>query len=406
MGAGGKSPVPEIATPSSPNGGGSGGGGKMERAPHAKPRFTLSQLKKAIPPHCFRRPTLRSLSYVVWDLVQVFLLASLSTNYFHRLLPDNPVVSGAAWLLTWFAQGCILTGYWIIAHDCGHHAFSDVEWVNDAAGFLIHSSLLVPYFSWKYSHRLHHSNTASLERDESFVPLRRSQLPTYYKYVFNNPLGRTLALASSALLGWPLYLLFNATGHTYDRLASHFDPYSPVFRGRDRLGVLASDAGVAAFAYLYYRVAAAKGAKWLLCAFGAPMLVVHAFLALIIFLQHTHPSLPRYDDSEWDWMRGALCTVDRDYGVLLNKVFHNVGDTHVLHHLFTTIPHYNAMEATRAIRPILGEYYRFDPTPFWKAAWREVRECVYVEEDHDDRDSDGQQQKQKKKGVFWYGNKF
>nr|AGX28129.1 delta12-FADS-like FADY [Santalum acuminatum] len=387
MGAGGQSSVPRNRS----NG---------ERAPHAKPPFTLSLLKKAVPAHCFRRPTLRSLSYVVWDLITFFLLAYLSTNYFH-LLP-TPLSAVVAWPLTWFAQGCILTGYWIIAHDCGHHAFSDTRWVNDAVGFLIHSSLLVPYFSWKYSHRQHHSNTASLERDEAFVPLRRSHLPSYYKYIFNNPLGRALALAASALMGWPMYVLFNATGHTYDRIACHFDPYSPLYNDRERLHIVLSDAGVAAFAYLYYRVAAVKGGTWLFCVLGAPMLVVHAFLALIIFLQHTHPSLPRYDDSEWDWLRGALCTVDRDYGVL-NKVFHNVGDTHVLHHLFTTIPHYHAMEATNAIRPILGEYYRFDATPFWKAAWREVRECVYVEEEDDD---DNGPQQQKKKGVFWYANKI
>ena len=54
------------------------------------------------------------------------------------------------------------------------------------------------------------------------------------------------------------------------------------------------------------------------------------------------------------------------------------------------------MEAARAICPVLGEYYRFDPTPFAEAAWREVKECIYVEPDEDGR----------KTGVFWYSNKF
>jgi omega-6 fatty acid desaturase (delta-12 desaturase) len=31
----------------------------------------------------------------------------------------------------------------------------------------------------------------------------------------------------------------------------------------------------------------------------------------ITFLQHTHPNLPHYEDDEWDWIRGALATVDR-----------------------------------------------------------------------------------------------
>ena len=40
-----------------------------DRVPYLKPPFTLSQIKKAIPPHCFKRSVLRSFSYVVYDLI-------------------------------------------------------------------------------------------------------------------------------------------------------------------------------------------------------------------------------------------------------------------------------------------------------------------------------------------------
>jgi omega-6 fatty acid desaturase (delta-12 desaturase) len=125
--------------------------------------------------------------------------------------------------------------------------------------------------------------------------------------------------------------------------------------------------------------------------YGVPLIFVNGFLVTITYLQHTHPSLPHYDSTEWEWLRGALVTVDRDYGIL-NKVFHNIADTHVAHHLVATIPHYHAMEATIAIKQILGEYYQFDSTPFYKALWREAGECLYVEPDE--------------KGVFWFRNKF
>ncbi|KAL6843369.1 hypothetical protein ACP4OV_027082 [Aristida adscensionis] len=97
-------------------------------------------------------------------------------------------------------------------------------------------------------------------------------------------------------------------------------------------------------------------------AYGAPLLVVNAWLVLVTYLHHTHPALPRYAGGEWDWLRGALATVDRDFGAALNAAFHHIGDTHVAHHLFPAIPHYHAVEATAAIRPVLGEYYRFDGT--------------------------------------------
>lgn len=62
---------------------------------------------------------------------------------------------------------------------------------------------------------------------------------------------------------------------------------------------------------------------------------------MITLLQHTHPSLPHYNDKEWEWLRGALSTVDRSYG-LLDIVFHHIADTHVCHHLFSAMPHYHA----------------------------------------------------------------
>ena len=45
-----------------------------------------------------------------------------------------------------------MTGIWVLAHEAGHSAFSPQVWVNDAVGWFFHSLLLVPYFSWKYTH--------------------------------------------------------------------------------------------------------------------------------------------------------------------------------------------------------------------------------------------------------------
>lgn len=136
---------------------------RIKRMPLAKPPFTLGQIKKSIPPHCFERSLLRSFSYVVYDLCISFLLLYIAATYFHR--PPSPLAC-VAWPMYWILQGCILTGVWVIAHECGHHAFSDYKWVDDTVGLILHSAFLVPYFSWKYSHRRHHSNTGSLDRDE------------------------------------------------------------------------------------------------------------------------------------------------------------------------------------------------------------------------------------------------
>jgi omega-6 fatty acid desaturase (delta-12 desaturase) len=210
--------------------------------------------------------------------------------------------------------------------------------------------------------------------------------------VYNNPVGRLLHIVVQLTLGWPLYLTTNASGRPYPRFACHYDPYGPIYNDRERAQIFISDAGVMAVSFGLYKLAATFGFWWVVRVYAVPLLIVNAWLVLITYLQHTHPALPHYDSSEWDWLRGALATMDRDYGIL-NRVFHNITDTHVAHHLFSTMPHYHAMEATKAIKPILGEYYQFDPTPVAKATWREARECIYVEPED-------------RKGVFWYNNKF
>ena len=55
-------------------------------------------------------------------------------------------------------------------------------------------------------------------------------------------------------------------------------------------------------------------------------------------------------------MRGGLSTLDHDYGVF-NKIHHDIG-THVVHHLFSQVPHYHLTEATEAVKPVMGPYYR------------------------------------------------
>ncbi|KAJ8477994.1 hypothetical protein OPV22_021721 [Ensete ventricosum] len=322
----------------------------LRRSPTEKPPFTLSQIKKAIPPHCFDRSLLRSFSYVVLDL----LFAALFLYFAVAIIPKLP-------------PGL-----------CGHHAFSDNSLLDDVVGLV----LLVPYFSWKYSHRRHHSNTGSIDRDEVFVPKPKSAIPWFTKYI-------------TLILGWPVYLAFNVSGRPYPRFACNFDPYGPIFSDRERSQIVISDAGLMAVSYVLYRIAAGYGFWWLVRVYGVPLLIVNGWLVLITYLQHTHPSLPHDDSGEWDWLRGALAMMDRDYGPL-NKVFHNITDTHVAHHLFSTMPHYHAMEATQAIKPVLREYYQFDGTPLLKAMWREARECIYAEPDEGSR----------KKGVFWYRNKL
>ncbi|KAI3734331.1 hypothetical protein L6452_13797 [Arctium lappa] len=358
----------------------------LKRVPVKKPPFEISDLKKAIPQHCFKRDLSRSLYYLFGDIAICFTFYQLASNYI-PLLPKP--LAYIAWPIYWFCQGSSFMGIWSIGHDLGHHSFSEYQWLDDAIGFVVHSTFLTPYFSFKYSHRSHHAHTNSMEYDEVWIPKRKAD--TFYSEILNNPLGNLFMTFVRLLLSFPMYFTFNIHGRPYDGFVSHFYPQSPLFNDSERKLVWLSNAGMLVAIYALYQIAAVTGATWLFCIYGAPLLVMNAHFIFFTFLHHSHPSLAHFDSREWDWLKGAMSTVDRDYGIL-NHVFHDVTCAHVVHHLISTIPHYHTVEATKAVKPILGDYYKYDDTPILKAFWRETKDCIYVEPDEGAENS----------GVYWF----
>ena len=118
-----------------------------KRVPVDKPDFTIGTLRKAIPAHCFDRSVLRSSAYLAVDLVVVALLY-LSSTYIDQPAVPRWLAYGLLWPTYWFFQGAVCTGIWVIAHECGHQAFSKWQVVNDGVGLAMHTALLVPYYSW------------------------------------------------------------------------------------------------------------------------------------------------------------------------------------------------------------------------------------------------------------------
>jgi bifunctional Delta-12/omega-3 fatty acid desaturase len=55
----------------------------------------------------------------------------------------------------------------------------------------------------------------------------------------------------------------------------------------------------------------------------------------ITYLHHTHPKIPKYEDPSWTFLKGALATIDRDFGFIGRNLFHGIIEYHVIHHLFS-----------------------------------------------------------------------
>lgn len=367
------------------------------------PDFTIKELRDAIPAHCFERSTLRSLSYVLRDLILVGTNFYLASTYIPKV--DNLYIRIVLWGLYTVAQGLFGTGLWVLAHECGHGAFSPRKQVNDLVGWIIHSALLVPYYSWKISHSKHHKATGHMERDMVFVPKTRQQYlqrigSQFGELMEETPISTLTHLILQQLFGWPMYLFTNVTGHNYHERQSegrgkgkkngyfggvnHFDPRSPLYESKDAMLILWSDLGIAITGYVLYLAVQKWGWVNVAVYYGIPYLWVNHWLVAITFLQHTDPSLPHYHPESWTYARGAAATIDREFGFIGRHLLHGIIETHVAHHFISTIPFYHADEATEAVKKVMGKHYRSDtrggPWGFIKALYTTGRLCQFVEE--------------------------
>jgi omega-6 fatty acid desaturase (delta-12 desaturase) len=350
----------------------------VEVLPLDEKRITIDFLRNSIPPELFQRSALRGFVHVASDLLTV---AALGYGATHIQLVELPAARAALWALYWAVQGSVMTGVWVLAHECGHQSFSDYKWLNDSVGWVLHSALLVPYHSWRISHKNHHSFTCSMENDEVFAPSTMSDYGD--SPVSEVPIVQALEIVRMLLFGWPAYLVANAAGPAKyaGKANSHFSPFSALFTPDDFqdivvsvLGFLLAIAGIALAVNNF-------GALTVAAYYGVPYLIVNMFLVLITYLQHTDDYVPHYRAGEWNYLRGALSTVDRSFGWLLDYALHHISDTHVVHHLFSTMPFYNAVEATRHIRHALGKYHLRDETPIAQALWHSWSAARYVDDE-------------------------
>jgi omega-6 fatty acid desaturase (delta-12 desaturase) len=356
---------------------------------------SLAEVRAAIPPECFERSALKSMLLVLRDAVIIASFATLASLLLQ--IPGSGPLSVFDWL-GWatyaFWQGAAITGWWVLAHECGHGAFSTSTLLNDIVGYMLHTVLLVPYFSWQYSHSKHHSKTNHLVDGESHVPDTHDDLDDLgfvqlYRLI-GRPAYAVMQLVFHLVFGWPAYLLFNVTGgrrlagktvkKPFNFSTDHFRPNSDLFPANWRCRVALSTLGVVAVLGVLAAAAWKYGIAAVVVYYFMPYLWCNFWLVLYTWMQHTDPNVPHYGDSEWTWLRGALSTIDRPYGIF-DFFHHRIGSTHVCHHIFSKIPCYNAKKATEHLKAFLEPrgLYNYDSQWWPIAAWRVASTCHYVE---------------------------
>jgi omega-6 fatty acid desaturase (delta-12 desaturase) len=330
--------------------------------------FTLADVKAVIPKELFKADMATSWYYIARDIC-----AFASTAYAAALLlslTDNTALRALIWIAHALVQGTTGFGLWVIGHECGHQAyFGDRFHLNNAVGLVIHSFFLVPFHSWRITHATHHRYTNLTSKDTAFVP--KDEPGAWWGLGEAFPVLHLGLMSLYLLVGFPVYLMLNYEGQVYEETWNHFTPNAPMFRKQERMDILVSDVGfgamVAALAFAVSQVGAWNVFLW----YGLPYLATNAWLVTVTFLQHVDPRLPHYEDDEnFDFLKGALSAIDRTYGGPLDNMMHHITNAHIVHHIFSHMPFYNAVQATPYVKKFVGPKYYLDdqrplPTQFW-----------------------------------------
>ncbi|KAF8321121.1 delta-12 fatty acid desaturase [Clavulina sp. PMI_390] len=397
---------------------------KRLTTPYTLPSATMKEIHESIPAWCHEQSTTAALYYTT----RMLLVGGICYTYGLRIpyltqfvIPYGPVATffakWALWINYWWWMSMVFGGFWTIAHDAGHMNLSPHRPLNNAIGWILHSFLLVPYYGWKYSHRLHHNAINSIERDEYFCPPTRSQFSSYlvehshpplpprtvsepskYAEILEEaPISALVRLGIQQFFGLQAYFLVNVSGNVrYPAGTNHLTLGSALFGPRaSRAGIIASDIGlVLSFGLLgWYTYATSFANLWRM--YGVPYFLVNHWIVGIVYLQHNDPTVPHFRNHAWTYLRGFSCTVDRPFlGWQGRFFFHNLGHDHTAHHVYSRMPFYNLPYATEAIKKVMGDHYCHDNTNFMRSLYRNFRMCQFIDDEGDVvffRDSNGKQ---------------
>ncbi len=352
---------------------------------------TMREIKNILPDRCVDINTFTSLSYLLQSLLIQILVVAIGF-YIPQTKAMFPV-----WILYIFISGTTAMGFWVLAHECGHGAFSNNRRLETIVGYILHSFLLVPYFSWQRSHAIHHRFTNHITDGETHVPLVMGDNPRGEKVggdkelALSRTLGKTqygiIQLLIHLVIGWPAYLLAGATGGPRYGVSNHFWPVKPfsekLWPSIWAKKVWISDFGVGIAIICLLSLLNRFGFTSIFLMYIGPLLVVNCWLVIYTWLHHTDTDVPHLGGSEFSFIRGAFLSIDRPYGRIIDFLHHHIGSTHVIHHIAPTIPHYHAKEATLAIKKAFPKVYLYNPTPIYKALWNVAANCIAVKADKD-----------------------
>lgn len=248
--------------------------------------YTINDLRAVIPPHCFKPNTFISALYILRDLLFVSTILYLGL---HIPAIGSDVMRRVCYAFYGLCQGFAFTALWLIAHECGHGALSRHKSFNHGVGRVIHSILLTPYHSWRYSHQTHHKKTNNLDGDIGFIPPTEVQPDKqsttsaeglhFHDLFEDTPIGTLLFLVVYQLVAWPCYLILNNSSlaritrfEWWKRSHFYLGGDGPSFAPRHFWGILVSDISITTACLCLWLACRAFGTQTVMLYYGVPYL--------------------------------------------------------------------------------------------------------------------------------------
>ena len=322
-----------------------------EQVKHIK----ASDARKVIPAACYQRSLYKAffwfgIDFSFFFLGMFFIFAHPSIKY--KLV--GGLISGiaTAMLFVW-------------AHDAAHGAlFKNRKIAEPLATIAMLPSLNI-YRMWAYGHnKVHHGFTSFSPIDWIWRPLTPQQyqsLPKLQRLLYRVERNVfTCAFHYLRRIWWDEMLHFNPGKDKQQRQ----------YYRNGKSFVLLYVLLISTLAYVY-----AGGIIGILAVVILPFVVFNYFIAMIVYLHHTHPDIPFFDlKKEWSHSVGALyCSTIIHCSKLSKMLLHNIM-THIPHHLDTRIPFYHLPRAYQALKKEYGKYfheYRFK----WTYVHNVFRQC-------------------------------
>lgn len=306
----------------------------------------LKDIIKTLPKECFKKNRFKAWTNVA---IAVFMVA---VGYVS--------IAISPWFLlpfAWIFTGTALTGFFVIAHDCGHRSFANRRWVNDLVGHVLLLPLIYPFHSWRIKHNHHHKHTNKLDEDNAWHPIRTEVFETwgpFRKAVFEGFMRNRLWWVGSI-------------GHW---AVVHFDWRN--FQKKDQSSIKFSVAVVVLFAAVTFPLLIATTGIWGFVKFWLlPWMVYHFWMSTFTIVHHTTFDVPFVGANKWNEALAQLSgTIHCDYPRWIEFLCHDI-NVHVPHHLSTAIPSYNLRLAYKSIKEN-WEPYLHDESKFSWALMKEI----------------------------------